>query len=173
MTGTSFKVSVIGLDQLQYEMSALVDAGENLDAFNDALGLMLEKNTVDRFDRETAPNGAKWTPSMRAEVEGGKTLTDTGRLKSSIAYESNASEIRVGTNVIYGAIHQLGGTIRAKGGGKLKFQLPGGLGFRSIDEVIMPARPYLGFGAEDRNEADEIFTDLFSSKAPGLFSGKA
>ncbi|KTE24459.1 MULTISPECIES: phage virion morphogenesis protein [unclassified Sphingopyxis] len=171
MSGTSFRVSIFGDTQAEREMAALVDAGEDLTEFNDALGLVLESNTIDRFDRETAPSGARWPKSMRAEVEGGKTLTDTARLKGSIAYESNATEIRVGTNVIYGAIHQLGGTIRAKGGGKLKFQLPGGLGFRSVEQVTIPAREYLGFGAEDRSDAAALFEDFFAGKAPNLFVG--
>lgn len=171
MSGVSFRVSLSGDSAIERELAALVAAGEDLSEFNDALGMMLESNTIDRFDRESAPSGARWPKSMRAEVEGGKTLTDTGRLKGSIAYESNASEIRVGTNVIYGAIHQLGGTIRAKGDGKLKFQLPGGLGFRAVEEVVMPVREYLGFGAEDRSDAAALFTDFFSGKAPNLFAG--
>jgi phage gpG-like protein len=171
MSGASFKVSIFGDSLAEREMNALVEAGEDLSEFNDALGLVLESNTIDRFDRETAPSGARWEKSMRAEVEGGKTLTDTARLKGSIAYEANANEIRVGTNVIYGAIHQLGGVIRAKAGGKLKFQLPGGLGFRSVAQVVMPVREYLGFGAEDRSDAAALFEDFFAGKAPNLFAG--
>lgn len=171
MSGASFTVREIGIEQVDRELRALVDAGEDLSEFNDALGLILESNTIDRFDRETAPTGVKWTPSMRAKLEGGKTLTDTARLKGSVAYESDASEIRVGTNTIYGAIHQLGGTIRAKGGGKLKFKLPGGLGFRNVEEVVIPARPYLGIGPEDRSDGAALFTDFFADKAPGLYAG--
>jgi phage virion morphogenesis protein len=173
MSGASFRVSILGDSEAEREMAALVAAGEDLSEFNDALGLVLESNTIDRFDRESAPDGSKWKPSLRVKLEGGKTLSKStsAGLKASIAYESNASEIRVGTNKIYGAIHQLGGTIRAKGDGKLKFQLPGGLGFRAVEEVVMPVREYLGFGAEDRSDAAALFTDFFGGKAPNLFVG--
>lgn len=167
----SIEFSVVGTRQLEREMAALVDAGEDLTEFNDAFGLILESNTIDRFDRETGPDGARWTPSMRAKLEGGKTLTDTARLKGSIAYESDARSIRVGTNVIYAAPHQSGATIRAKGDGKLKFSLPGGLGFRMVDQVVLPARPFLGFGPEDEADGRALATDFFADKAPGLFAG--
>lgn len=171
MSGASISFSVVGAEQIEREMAALVAAGEDLTEFNDALGLILESNTIDRFDRETAPDGSKWKKSARAIAEGGKTLTDTARLKGSIAYESDARSIRVGTNVVYARPHQEGATIRAKAGGKLKFRLPGNLGFRSVDEVVLPARAFLGFGPEDAEDALDLVNDFFPGKAPGLFDG--
>ncbi|QUM72185.1 phage virion morphogenesis protein [Sphingopyxis granuli] len=171
MSGASFRVSIFGDSRAEQQMAALVAAGEDLSEFNDALGLVLESNTIDRFDREVDVDGSPLTPSIRAKVEGGKTLTDSGRYKGSITYESNASEIRVGTNVLYAAPNHFGATIRAKGGGKLTFRLPGGLGFRSVEEVVLPARPVIGFGAEDRSDAAALFEDFFAVKAPDLFAG--
>lgn len=167
----SIQFTTVGARQLEREMAALVAAGEDLTEFNQAFGLILESNTIDRFDRETAPDGAKWLKSARAELEGGRTLIDTGRLKGSITSEGDAKSIRVGTNVIYAAPHQFGATIRAKGDGKLKFRLPGGLGFRSVEEVVLPARPFLGLGPEDEADGRALANDFFPGKAPSLFSG--
>jgi len=54
-----------------------------------------------------------------------KTLIDTGRLMNSITYKAHSDKVEIGTNVVYGAIHQLGG--KAGRGRK----------------VDIPARPYL------------------------------
>ncbi|MGE4827823.1 phage virion morphogenesis protein [Yersinia enterocolitica] len=66
-----------------------------------------------------------WTPSLAAEARDGQTLQATGRLMGSVATDYDASHVAVGTNVIYGAIHQFGGeTGRNKA-------------------VELPARPFL------------------------------
>ncbi len=48
-----------------------------------------------------------------------------------------------GTNKIYGAIHQPGGIIRAKNGGRLTIGNPK-KAFAPFQQVEIPARPYLG-----------------------------
>lgn len=181
MSGASIDFSVVGAREIERELLALVNAGEDLTEFNDALGLVLESNTIDRFDRETDPAGAKWEKSQRAIDEGGKTLTDSARLKSSIAYEADGKSIRVGTNVIYARIHQEGfsGTQRV-GTHKRSMSMAFGLKLPSPIEVIVPAfersmkmpvRAFLGFGPEDESDARALVTEYFPGKAPGLFAG--
>jgi phage gpG-like protein len=67
--------------------------------------------------------------------------------------------------VIYAATHQGGATIRGKAG-PLKFKLPGGLGFVSPQEVIIPARPFLGVSAEDAAEIVAIGEDYLAEGMP-------
>ncbi len=50
----------------------------------------------------------RWKPSQRALREGGQTLIKTGRLKNSITGRVRGATVLVGTNVRYGAAHQLG-----------------------------------------------------------------
>ena len=73
----------------------------------------------------------KMTKTGRTAWKGRLPLTDTARLRRSISYRAGAREISIGTNVIYAAIHQLGGKA---GRGK---------------KVNIPARPYLMFQDED------------------------
>lgn len=71
-------------------------------------------------------------PSTRARlVAGHKLLIQSGRLRRSINYEVDGHTVRIGTDVIYGRIHQLGGMA---GRGR---------------KVHIPARPYLVFRPED------------------------
>ncbi len=59
------------------------------------------------------------SPLTRAWKKSGLQLRDTGRLLSSITHKVDEHSVIVGTNVIYGRIQQLGGTIRPKKAKKL------------------------------------------------------
>ena len=106
----------------------------NPSAVMDQVGRYLVASTLRRFERERAPDGKPWLKSARALAEGGRTLTDTGRLRGSIAHRvtDGGRAVEVGSSVLYAAIHQFGG--RA------------GRGRR----VTLPARPYLGIDEGDR-----------------------
>lgn len=111
-------------------------------ALMESIGEALVSSTLQRFQDEEDPTGQKWPKSKRAEQDGGKTLTDTSRLRSSIDYAVTSSKVVVGSNVKYARIHQKGGKT-GKG-----------------HAVDMPPRPYLGVSAEDREEVQAIMTDF-------------
>lgn len=66
----------------------------------------------DRFESKTGPTGASWAPmaesTRRQRGDDASLMIDTARLRQSIAVVVGKSEMRVGTNVEYGAYHQLG-----------------------------------------------------------------
>lgn len=111
-------------------------------SLTETVGECLVSSTKERFGKETGPDGVKWKDSDRAEAEGGKTLTDNAILKNSIGYEATRKTVAVGTNLVYGAIHQLGGMA---GRGK---------------KLELPARPYLGLDDADREEVQGIIEDF-------------
>ena len=133
--------------RVEIESSALNAAFERLaavlaspSAAMDQIGRYLVASTLRRFERERAPDGSPWLKSARALAEGGQTLTDTGRLRGSIAHTvaGGGRAVEVGSKVLYAAIHQFGG--RA------------GRGRR----VTLPARPYLGIDDRDRDAIARI-----------------
>ena len=103
------------------------------------------------FAKERDPWGKPWQKSLRAELESGQTLSDTGRLRRSFGYRVMPNGFVIGTNVLYAAVHQYGATIRAKRAPYLKFRLAGGSGRRksrrgqwiSTKSVKIPARPFI------------------------------
>jgi phage virion morphogenesis protein len=115
------------------------------------IGAVLESSTRQRFRSGVAPDGTAWKPSIRATRKGGKTLLDHGHLRDSITHDADDRAAIVGSNLIYAAIHQVGGIIRAKAGGMLTFKIPG-IGWRRVAKVTIPARPYLGVSDRDRVE---------------------
>jgi phage virion morphogenesis protein len=115
------------------------------------IGAVLESSTRVRFRSNLSPEGRPWKPSIRAATRGGVTLTDKGHLRDSITHDADETRAVVGTNLIYAAIHQVGGVIRPKAGGYLTFKIPG-VGWRKVRQVTIPARPYLGVSESDRTE---------------------
>lgn len=80
------------------------------------MGRALKTATQLRFRNTSAPDGSQWAKSWRAQHQGGQTLSLTRRLRNSITYEATNNSVVVGTNVLYAAIHQFGGVVRAKNG---------------------------------------------------------
>ena len=119
-----------------------------------AIGTGLVSNTQDRFDAGQDPDGAAWTalnPVYAAGKRGPGILRESGMrggLQGSITYRAAASSVEVGSGKIYAAIHQFGGTILPKSGGRLVFRM----GNRIVQarSVTIPARPYLGISSEDQ-----------------------
>lgn len=148
-------------DAVSPAMAELARRLGNLTPVMDEIGGALETSTVLRFERETGPDGAKWPPSLRAQLTGGQTLTDTARLRQSITHRADSDSVAVGTNVVYAAIHQVGGTIRAKSARGLAFRLADG-GFRRVQSVTIPARPFLGVDDDDQGAIADIISDWLS-----------
>lgn len=152
------------------------------------LGEAFQESTERRFTCQTGPDGSRWaalSPSYarRKRRNADKILTLRGTLRSGIRHQvPGADTVLVGTNMGYGAIHQLGGIIRKKARrGTVYFKESGGnVGNRFVRKsnfaqdvnigahsVTMPARPYLGLSAQDRRTANEIITDWLARRAAG------
>jgi phage virion morphogenesis protein len=123
---------------------ALPVGGDMTPAFR-SIGRIMQTGAQLRFREERDPAGNAWEKSKRAIAEGGKTLQDTRRLRNSITYEASHDQVAVGTNVVYGAIHQHGG--RAGRGHKL----------------VLPAREYLGVSETDEAEILRSLNDHLSN----------
>lgn len=65
-------------------------------------------------------------------------------MRSTLRYQINGNTLLFGTNVVYGAIHQFGGTIKPVRGNALN------VGGRLAKQVVIPARPWLGISAQDK-----------------------
>lgn len=120
----------------------------NLAPIAHAIAVLGEASTSLRFRTQTAPDGTRWKPSLRAQITGGETLIDSGHLVGSISQASGADFAEWGVNRVYAAIHQFGGVIRPVSAKALRFRLANG-GFATVQSVTMPARPFLGVSKED------------------------
>jgi phage gpG-like protein len=115
--------------------------------FLDSIGALVVSQTQRRIDTEkTSPEGEAW----KANHKGTDTLVESGALRDTIDHEIDGKSILVGSPLIYARIHQFGGTIVPKEAAHLVFEIGGKTVF--VDEVTIPARPFLGISAANQNE---------------------
>ena len=106
------------------------------------------------------PDGTAWHPLNAAYATNKKGagilkgLAMRGGLQGSIAWAVDGDSVRIGSNKVYAAIHQFGGTIRPVRAAALVFHLGGKL--IRAHAVTIPARPYLGLSADNRRDLEEL-----------------
>ncbi|PMB01366.1 phage virion morphogenesis protein [Fischerella thermalis CCMEE 5273] len=133
------------LGQLQTRLSNLLPVFKNI-------GEYMVLATTERFDNEVDPQGNSWHPLTTATIARKqrkgkilKILQQDGDLRRTIVYQASVDRVEIGTNRIYGAIHQFGGQAGRR---------------RS---VTIPARPFLGVSESDKSEILAIIEDYLSS----------
>ena len=126
----------------------------------DEIGRRLVSAALRRFESERGPDGRPWLRSARALAEGGRTLTDSGRLRASIthAVAADGRALVVGSDVAYAAIHQFG----SRAGGARR-RGSSGKGRRGQ----LPARPYLGIDESDRDAIRRILARAIARASEG------
>ena len=127
------------------------------------LGEYTLRTTRARFKSQTAPDGTAWAalqPWYKKEKSQNKNrvLTLRGYLRGQLVSQVvGGKSVEVGSNLIYAAVHQFGGTIRPQNAKLLAFR------GHVAKSVTIPARPYLGLSDADRNELVERTLDWLGS----------
>lgn len=103
------------------------------------VGALIESSTQRRIQEEKrSPEGEPWalrSPSYSQSRRPGQSiLISDGDLLASIQNYSTGDVARVGTNMVYGAVHQLG----------------------SDGDQNIPARPYLGLSESDETDINRL-----------------
>lgn len=122
MSGLSIKVESVQMEAVLNELAGRMG---DLTPVMQAIGEIIVEQTDTAFETGVAPDGKAWPASGRALATGGQTLIDSAVLRNSITVQATENQVEVGTNVLYAAIHQLGGKA---GRGK---------------KAIIPSRPFL------------------------------
>jgi phage virion morphogenesis protein len=141
--------------QIRAKLLSLIAFGRDPSPAMRDIATLGENSTRERFRTEIGPDGKRWKRSIRAQISGGRTLTESGHLGDSISSRFGRDFAEWGVNRIYAAIHQFGGVIKPKNASSLRFQLAGGE-FVSTKSVTMPARPYLGISSGDESDILDI-----------------
>lgn len=107
------------------------------------IGGIVQGQTQRRLSEDkSSPDGeawAAWSPAYaEGRKKGKKLLDDSGALITSMAWDVTSDDLRVGSNLIYAALHQFGGT---------DDMAPGA--------AAVPARPFLGVSPDDAVEIED------------------
>lgn len=142
MAGVRLTIAPEGLDAAITRLNALTGRGFHHELLQ-AAGAIAERGTRERIDEGKAgPDGTpwqKWSDKYAKTRRGSQSLlVADGGLLDSIAMQVNpaGTEVAVGSNLVYAAVHQFGGG-----------ELPEG-----IPASAIPARPYLGLSDAESAE---------------------
>ena len=138
------------------EMAALDEAlrrgAAGVDELLSGIAAAMESGARERIAAGgPAPDGGEWRGTRRGNEP---ILNMDGGLADSIESGADASGAWWGSNLVYSAIHQFGGTIEPQNAAALAWE--GGDGPVFARKVEMPARPYLGWGATEVRLADDV-----------------
>lgn len=102
-------VKVILVDgEVRAALTRLELASRNMGDAMKAIAASLADEVEENFEQQGRPRWqALKNPSEKRQ--GGRILQDSGQLAASISTRSNRNMAMVGTNKVYGAIHQFGG----------------------------------------------------------------
>ena len=186
MAGTHITATVDDKEYRDFlEEQAQVDVGSALPR----MGEYVQQSTERRFKTQTGPDGTAWTPLQkryagRKKYNKTRILTLRGYLRGGIHYQASGDNaVEIGTNSVYGAIHQFGGVIdmparaatvrfRSKAG---RILFAGKKHKRATEKTVnigahqvkIPARPFLGISDEDDVRLQAILQEWRREQAKG------
>ncbi|MFK4751444.1 phage virion morphogenesis protein [Oceanobacter antarcticus] len=149
--------STAELNRLGARLEALANLNEQDQRdLLEGVGALVESQTHRRIrDEKTAPDGTPWdawSDSYRSTRHGGNSLLmGEGHLDDSIQYIVDGDDVAIGSNLIYDAILQLGGT---------PDMAPG--------PAAIPARQHLGLSVDNEQDIDELIEDFLRDQIQEL-----
>ncbi len=148
--------------ELAAQVDGMIARGSDLGEPLDDIGQDMVSISLRAFEESRTPEGVPWQPSAAATREGRKTLIDRGQrggLMGSLSYIVGPDGVTYGTNMVYAAIHQTGGTIQTPHARRAAEQNAGtGFGQAFAEQVIvLPSRAFVGASDTDQQRwADTI-----------------
>ncbi|WP_215762848.1 phage virion morphogenesis protein [Acetobacter sp. P1H12_c] len=165
-------VSVLGsTQQIRDALGRIADIGRDPSSVLNALGAGIVRHTEQRMNAGVDPRGVRWdsyaplNPYYASSKKGPRILIASRQLQQSLIWRSQGNVLVWGSNKIYSRIHQLGGIIQPKNKRWLSFEMGGRLWH--LDNVEIPARPYLGFTDQDRTFLIEELEDYLARAMRG------
>ena len=146
MTGVSIKVSKGDLKRIDLRLNQI--GRINPYDLLETLGAVVESQTRRRLSEDKeSPDGSPWpgwsSSYAATRRTGQKLLESEGGLIDSIESYVTGNSVKIGSNLVYAAIHQSGG--------------------EDVGMAI-PARPYLGLSSDDQDEIAEIVEDWLAEQ---------
>lgn len=133
---------------------------ERLSRFADAprealadIGEYMQRAVDDRFAAAQGPDGEAWQRNGAATLlrkRNPRILHESPLLRRSIHYRADDNDLVQGTKLAYAAVQQFGARQGAFGRTRRNAPIPWG---------DIPARPFLGFGDDDRREVMRLLEE--------------
>ncbi|MCB1397261.1 MAG: phage virion morphogenesis protein [Rhodobacteraceae bacterium] len=147
MAGAQIELTLQGIERVEAALGRLGSADLDDMAYN--VGALLEASTRERIATEKrSPDGAAWAPWSDARPATRQPrhslLVQDNHLLTSIQNHSEGATVKIGSNMVYAAIHQVGGQA-----GRNR-------------AVTIPARPYLGLSDADERAIHDLIAEALA-----------
>ncbi len=165
-------VKMDGADAVRERLGKIAARADNLSPIMRAIGERVTEQTKLRFNAGgPAPDGTGWLPVKRPSPKARGVLRVSDQLRDSIRFQLMGNNaVAIGTNKVYAAIHQFGGTIvrgarselfvRNRVNNRFAKGTTAGRGFTFKNHSIgIPARPYLGLSWKNSDEVISIINN--------------
>lgn len=175
-------VKMDGADAVRQRLAEIAGRAGNMSPIMKAIGDRVVEQTKRRFESGgPAPDGTPWKPPKTKNPKRRGTLRVSDQLRDSIRFQLlGRNAVAIGTNKIYGPIHQFGGTITqgsrselfirnryARGAKKGQFKkgTKDGQGFTFGNRrLVIPARPFLGLSAGNSAEIIGLINEYLAGR---------
>lgn len=154
-------------DEISAALDRLARALTDMTPVMQDAGEYLVSSTEERMDSGLSPDGTPFAPRSEATLDayrragesfGAVPLQKTRTMRNTLSYQAEPDAVRWGSNAIQAAVMQFGAA-------------QGTFGSTSRDSPIpwgdIPARPFLGVSAEDRDAIVELVEEWLSGEATG------
>lgn len=141
-------------------LDKIADIGQQPASVLNAVGEQMIKSTQERFHQQAGPDGSPWAPlkpAYAAKKTDPRILFRTGELFGSIEKFVDGNRLVWGSHLIYAGTHQFGIFEKRM----VRSSKKAGQKIHATKRVVIPARPYLGFTAEDRQTVLEELEEFF------------
>ena len=140
-------------DAVLAALARLAAGMDDMTAPMEQIGEELVRSTKQRFGEGIAPDGTPWARNspvtLARKTDARPLFGPNGRLNQDIFHDAGPQQVEVGSNRVYAAMMQFGGT---------KANYPHLWG-------DIPARPFLGLSDEDESNILGIVTDWLADLA--------
>ncbi|AYV12984.1 phage virion morphogenesis protein [Shewanella algae] len=152
MVGARIEVTLDGDTGVIQQLQRLVTKGEQLGPLMNDIGEMLLFSHNQRNAEGIAPDGTPWAPLSTATLalkprHKNSPLRLNDILLQQLLYQADDNSLELGSNMVYAAMQQFGGTTSPKS------MIPG---------KEIPAREFLGLSFDDEQATLEIVTDFYT-----------
>jgi len=165
-------IKMDGADAVRERLRGISARVSNLSPIMRAIGDRVVEQTKRRFEAGgPAPDGTPWKSPKTPNPKRIRTLTVSGHLRDSMHFELRGQNtVVIGSNRVYAAIHQLGGTTKAH---IIRPRNKGGLFWpgakhpmKSVRHPgsVIPARPFLGLSTANSNELLGLINEYIAGR---------
>ncbi|MDR8523466.1 phage virion morphogenesis protein [Shewanella fidelis] len=147
MAGSRIEINTKGDRAISEVLQQLIEQSQDLTPALHDIGEYLLETHQQRFIDQQTPDGTPWEPlsptTLARKRRGDRILIEEGNLANNLHYQILDDGLEFGSNEVYAAMHQFGGTTSPQS---------------MMPNQEIPAREFLGLADEDEQQLLQLLS---------------